>query len=140
MTFFIICQIQLINYTNNLTEKNTIFHIVIRIRKCCLDNSLFYWSICIDRKIFQRWKQCIIYKIQENVSCHSFSIFIMSPVPPATFFWNNGLIVFFIPFPILFFCIIYFQKEHPCYLLNTLCITIDTRIITHDISYSFYKI
>ena len=63
----------------------------------------------------------------------------MGPVDPSAFFRDDGLIIIVIDFPVLLFGIIYFQEQHPCDLFNTLGITIDTCIVTHDIPNSFYK-
>ena len=133
-------EVEIINNIDNLTEQNAIFHVLVGIGKSGLHDSLFNWGRYVNRKLFERWEQGVVHKVQQLIACHcSTGMIVNSPILPTAFFRNNGNIVLVIPFPILLFCIIYFQKKHPCNLLNTLGITIDTGVVAHDITESFHK-
>jgi signal transduction histidine kinase len=65
---------------------------------------------------------------------------IFRPVAPTAVFRDKGCIVVFVEFPVVFFLVVNFQKEHPSYLFDSLGIAIDTCIIAHDVSDVLYKI
>ena len=97
--------------------------------------------IVLDILTLENREQCIVDEIQQLVAGHCISAFIvMCPITPAARFGNDRRIASIINEPVLFLGIVYFQEQHPCNLFNTLCITIDTRVVAHDVTKSFDKI
>ena len=124
-----------------LTQKRSIFHILVQVCKCLLNNAFCSWCIGIYRKIFQGWKQFFIDEREQSFSCQRFTVFfIYRPIAPAQIFGDDGLVVIIFVFPSLFLSVIDFQEEHPSHLFYSLCVTIDTCILTHDILDSLYDI
>ena len=153
MTFLDIIKFDFINDINDLTEINAVLHVVISILKGRFHDCFLYRSVrcnldtLIDNRVaffyiiaFQHREQSVVDKVQQLVSGHSMTVAIgFRPISPSQFFGNDGFVVILVQFPIILFCVIDFQKEHPYHLLNSLGITVDTCVHTHNITDSFYK-
>ena len=153
MAFLHIVKLNLVSDINDLTKINAVLHIVVSILEGGLDNGFLNWSIgChldtfIENRItifhiiaFQNREQGIVDKIKELISSHSMTATIsFRPISPSKVFGNDGFIIILIQLPIIFFCVIDFEKKHPYHLLNSLRIAVDTSVHTHYISNSFYK-
>ena len=153
MAFLYIVKFDFINHINDLTEINTVFHVVISIFKGRFHDRFLDRSVrcnldtLIDNRVaffyiiaFQYREQRIVDEIQQLVSGHSMTVAVgLCPISPSEVFGNNGFVVVLIQFPIVFFGIVDFQEEHPYHLLNSLSIAVDTCVHTHNITDSFYK-
>ena len=153
VAFLHIVKLDLVNDINDLTKINAVLHIVVGVLEGGLDNGFLNWSIgchldtLIENRIaifhiiaFQHWEQNVVDEVQQLVPSHGVTVFVgFRPISPSQFFRNDGFVVVLVQLPIIFFCIIDFQKEHPYHLLNSLGVAIDTCVHTHNISNSFYK-
>ena len=153
MAFLHIVKLNLVNDINDLTKINAVLHIVVGIFEGGLDNGFLNWSIrrhldsLIENHIavfhiitLQHREQNVVDEVQQLVPSHSMTVAIgFRPISPSQFFRNDGFVVVLVQLPIIFFCVIDFQKEHPYHLLNSLGIAIDASIHSHNISNSFYK-
>ena len=153
MAFLYVIKFDFINHINDLTEINTVFHIVVGIFKGrfhdrfldrsvrCNLNALIENGIALFYIVaFQHREQGIVDKAQQLISCHSMTVAVcFRPISPSEVFGNYGFVVVLIQFPIVFFSIVYFQEKHPYHLLNSLSIAVDTCVHTHNITDSFYK-
>ena len=153
MAFFHIIKLNLVNDINDLTKINAVLHIVVGVLEGGFDNGFLDWSIgchldtLIENRItilhiiaFQHREQNVVDEVQQLVPSHGVTVFVgFCPFSPSEFFGNDGFVVILVQFPIIFFCVIDFQKEHPYHLLNSLGIAIDTCVHTHNISDSFYE-
>ena len=154
VTLLIVTEVQLVNDIEDLAQQHAILHVLIGIGKSGLHNGFadrgsginlnsgnkgFAVSVlCVIA--FQHWEQCIIDEIQKLLTGEGGAGFIiMGPIPPTAFLWDDGLIFLVLKFPVLFFCVIYLQKQHPRNLLNTLGVTVDTSVVAHDVAQPFYK-
>ena len=153
MAFFYVVKFDFINHINDLTEINTVFHIVVGVLKgrfhdCFLDwsgrcnlNALIENGIALFYIVaLQHREQGIVDEAQKLISCHSVTAAVcLRPISPSEVFGNYGFVVVLIQFPIVFFGIIDFQEKHPYHLLNSLSIAVDTCVHAHNITDSFYK-
>ena len=153
MAFLHIVKLNLVNDINDLTKINAVLHIVVGVLEGGLDNGFLNWSIgchldtLIENRItifhiiaFQHREQNVVDEVQQFVPSHSMTIAIgFRPISPSQFFRNDGFVGVLVQLPIIFFCIIDFQKEHPYHLLNSLGVAVDTCVHTHYISNSFDK-
>ena len=153
MAFLHIVKLDLVNDINDLTKINAVFHIVVGILEGGFDNGFLNGSIrchldpLIENRItifhiiaFQHREQNVVDEVQQLVPSHSMTATIsFRPISPSKVFGNDGFIIILIQLPIIFFCVIDFEKKHPYHLLNSLGVTVDTSVHTHDISNSFYK-
>ena len=153
MAFLYVIKFDFINHINDLTEINTVFHIVVGIFKGRFHDRFLDRSVrcnldtLIDNRIpffyiiaFQHREQGVVDEIQQLISGHSVTVAVcLCPISPSEVFGNNGFVVVLIQFPIVFFGIVDFQEEHPYHLLNSLSIAVDTCVHTHNITDSFYK-
>ena len=154
MALLIVTEIQLVNDIEHLPQQHAILHVLIGIGKGGLHNGFadrgsginlnsgnqgFAVSVlCVIA--FQHWEQRIIDEIQQLLTGEGGAGFIiMSPIPPAAFLRDDGLIFLVLKFPVLLLCVVHLQKQHPRNLLNTLCVTVNARIVAHDIAQPFYK-
>ena len=153
MAFLDIVKFDFINHINDLTEINTVFHIVVgvfkgRFHDCFLNRSVrCNLDTLIDNRVaifyiiaFQYREQSVVDEVQQLVSGHSMAVAVcLRPISPSEVFGNDGFVVILIQFPVIFLGIVYFQKKHPYHLLNSLSIAVDTCVHTHNITDSFYK-
>ena len=154
MTLLIVTKIQVVNHIKDLPQQNTVFHVLIGICKGSLDNRFPDGRVRVHLDTFnqdlavrvlnvlplQHREQRVVYKFQQFVPSHGTAgLVVMGPVCPAARFRDDRLIIVFIPFPVLFLGVVYFQKQHPGDLLNALCITVDACIIAHNIPQPLYK-
>ena len=153
MAFLYVIKFDFINHINDLTEINTVFHIVVGVLKgrfhdCFLDwsgrcnlNALIENGIALFYIVaLQHREQGIVDKAQQLISCHSVTAAVgLCPISPSEVFGNDGFVVVLVQFPVIFFGIVYFQEKHPYHLLNSLSIAVDTCVHTHNITDSFYK-
>ena len=153
MAFLHIVKLNLVNDINDLAEINAVLHIVVGVLEGGLDNGFLNGGIrghldsFVENRItifyivaLQHREQNVVDEVEQLVPSHSVTVFVgFCPFSPSEFFGNDGFVVILVQFPIIFFCVIDFQKEHPYHLLNSLGIAIDTCVHTHNISDSFYK-
>ena len=154
MAFLVVGKIQIVNDIDDLTKKNAVFHVLVCIFKGGLHDGLFDRRIrryldafnqdlavgVLDVVSLQHREQRVIDEVQQRIACHGAAGFIvMCPVCPAALFRYDRHIVLVIKLPILLLGVIYFQKQHPCDLLDALGVTVDARVIAHDVTKSFYK-
>ena len=153
MAFLHIVKLDLVNDINDLTKINAIFHIVVGVLEGGLDNSFLDWRVrryldsLIENRIalfhivaFQNREQTVVDEVQQLVPGHGMTVLIsLRPISPSEIFGNDGFVIVLVQFPIVFLCVIDFQKEHPYHLLNSLGVAIDTCVHSHNISNSFYK-
>ena len=104
MAFLIVGKVKFVNDIDDLTEKNTVFHVLICIGKSCLDDRFFdggfgsyfntfdeYIAIRV-LNIFplQYREKCIVYKVKKLIPCHCRTGFIICrPILPTTLIRNN---------------------------------------------------
>ena len=134
VAFLIIGKVKLINDVDYLAKQNTVLHVVVGVLKCCLDDSLIDRRSLGNLYAFQRGKQRIIDEIKQIITCQSCTLAVIyRPITPTAIFGDNRLIGIIIKFPIFFLCVVNLEKQQPSDLLNTLCITVDTCIVSHNI-------
>ena len=154
MAFLIIVQPEVINYVYQLPQQNTVLHVVVGIGEGGLHNRFFDGGSGIHLDTgnqnvatviglvlsLQNREQCIVHKIHQGIACHGVAgAVIHSPIAPAAFLRDDGHIVFLRPLPVGFLGIVYFQKQHPCNLLNPLGIAVDARVIAHNVPQPLHK-
>ena len=154
VALLIVAEIQLVDHVDDLAQQDAVFHVVVGVGKGALDDGLFDGGAGIyldafhqqgaagvpDILALQDGEERIVDKVQQPVTGHGGAGFIIvGPVLPAAFLRENGLIVFVVPLPVLFLCVVHFQKQHPRNLLNALGIAVDARVIAHNIPQPFYK-
>ena len=153
MAFLDIVKFDFVNNINDLTKINAVLHIVVSVLKGGLDNGFLNWSIgchldtLIEDRItifhiiaFQHREQGVVDEVQQLVPGHGVTAAVcLRPISPSEVFGNDGFVVVLIQLPIVFLCVIDFQKEHPYHLLNPLRIAVDACVHTHNITDSFYK-
>ena len=140
MALLIIVQLQLVDHVDDLTEKNTILHVVVGVGKGGLHDGLPDGRGGVHRQLFQRGEQGVVDEVQKLVARHGVTgPVIMRPIHPAAGSGNDGDIVLLVEFPFLFLAVIDFQKQHPCDLLDALGVAVDSGVIAHDIPQALYK-
>ena len=153
VAFLHIVKCDLVNDINDLTKINAVLHIVVGVLKGGFDNGFLNWRIgchldpLIENRIpvlhiiaFQHREQNVVDEVQQLVPRHGVTVAVgFRPISPSQCFGNDGFVVVLVQLPIIFLCVIDFQKEHPHHLLNSLGVTIDPCVHTHNISDAFYK-
>ena len=153
VAFLHIVKCNLVNDINDLTKINAVLHIVVGVLKGGFDNGFLNWRIgchldpLIENHIpvlhiiaFQHREQNVVDEVQQLVPRHGVTVAVgFRPISPSQCFGNDGFVVVLVQRPIIFLCVIDFQEEHPHHLLNSLGVTIDPCVHTHNISDAFYK-
>ena len=154
MTLLIVTKVQVVNHIKDLSQQHAILHVLVGVGKHGLNNGLsngrarvylntFDQDLAVgvlDVLPLQHREQRVVYKFQQLVPSHGTAgLVVMGPVCPAARFRNDRLIIVFVPLPVLFLGVVYFQKQHPGDLFNALGITVDACIIAHNIPQPLYK-
>ena len=154
MALLVVAEIQLVNHIQYLPQQNSILHVLIGVSKGGLNNGLSDGRVRVHLDAFHQncpvgvlhifslkdGKEGVIDKVQKVIAGHGIAGFVvMGPVSPAAWFRDDGLIVLLIPLPVLFLGVIYFQEQHPGNLFNALGITVDARVIAHNVPQPLYK-
>ena len=141
MALLIVAKVELVDDIDDLTQQDTILHILVGILKSGSDNGVAHGGGGGDLKPFERGEERVVDKLQQAVGSQRLSIpAVFCPIAPPAMLWNERCEPVFIKLPVVFFFVVYFQKQHPCNLFDTLGIAIDAGIIAHDVSDALYEI
>ena len=139
MAFLIVGKIQFVDDIDDLPQQNAVLHIVVGVGEGGLHDRLFDGRIGVNGQMLQRGEQGVIDEVQQRVAGQPLAGRIVCPVAPTALFRDDGGIVVLVDLPVLLLGVIDLQKQQPSDLLDALRITVDARIVSHDVPQSLYK-
>ena len=137
----VLLKIDLVNDIDNLAEQDTVLHVVVVVLEGRTDNDLAHGGVLIDFDGFECREQLSIHEVQKRIASERLAILMVDgPIPPTQFLRDDGGVILIVKLPDLLLGVIHLQKENPNHLLDTLGITVDARIIPHNVLQSFYQV
>ena len=90
----------------------------------------------------QRGEKLIVDEVEQLVALQGVDIVDVrvGPVAPAELLRNDRLVVVVEQLPLRFRVVINFEKQHPRQLFDALGVTVDARILTHDVADALHEI
>ena len=135
VALLVVAQIQLVDDVDDLTQQHAVLHVVVGIGERRLHDGLLDRRIGGDGQRFERWEKRVVYEVQQRIARHSLArMIVCCPVLPTACLREDGFIVVIVPFPVLLLGVVHFEKEHPRNLLDALRITVDARVVAHDVA------
>ena len=80
----IFLKVDFVNGVDNLSEQDTVLHVVIVVLKSGADNDLAHWCILIDFNAFEGREQLDVYKVEQRIASEGLAVLMIDrPVAPA---------------------------------------------------------
>lgn len=137
-----VTEVELIDENEHFVELYAVLHVVVNVFKHRFDDTLSAWAVGRELEALQFGEQDVVDKADESIAFAHVDIasICIRPVAPTKCFGNDRFEVIVHQFPYAFCVVINFQEQHPRQLFNSLCITVDARILAHDVSHALNKI
>ena len=118
---------------DDLAQQHAVLHVLVRLLEHRLDNALLLGHVRGNREILECAEE-LRDEVQELFArAGRAAAVVVGPVPPAVGLGDDGLVVIFIHFPVLFLGVIDLEEERPDNLLDALGVAVDARVVAHDV-------
>ena len=118
---------------DDLAQQHAVLHVLVRLLEHRLDNALLLGHVRGNREILECAEE-LRDEVQELFArAGRAAAVVMGPVPPAVGLGDDGLVVIFIHFPVLFLGVIDLEEERPDNLLDALGVAVDAGVVAHDV-------
>ena len=122
-----------IDDVDDLAQQHAVLHVLVRLLEHRLDDALLLGHVGGNWEILECAEE-LRDEVQELFArAGRAAAVVMGPVPPAVGLGDDGLVVIFIHFPVLFLDVIDLEEERPDNLLDALGVAVDAGVVAHDV-------
>ena len=140
MAFLVVGKVEVVDHVHDLAEEDAVLHVVVGVGEGRLHDCLLDRRRRGDRQLLERREERVVHEVEEPVAGHGGAGAVVNrPVRPTAVVGNDRDIAVVVPLPVLLLRVIDLQKEHPRDLLDALGITVDARVVAHDVAKPFYE-
>lgn len=131
----IIFEVDLVDQVNELTDENTVLHVLVRILEHCPNHGLTERRRRGDRQRFEDWEEFSVEERQQFLTGLGASVFSVGrPRSPAEMFGDDRLVGGVVELPVGFFRVVDLEEQQPGELGDALGVAVDPGVSAHDLA------
>lgn len=126
-------EIDIVDDVDDLTQQDTVLHVLVRLLKHRLDDALLLGHVGCDGEVLEHGEEVVDEFEKLFTRIGRARAVVVGPVLPAVGLGDDGVVVVFIHLPVLFFGIVDLEEECPDDLLDALGVAVDAGVVAHDV-------
>ena len=126
-------EVDIIDDVDDLPQQHAVLHVLVRLFEHRPDDAFSSGHVRCDGEGTECGEE-LVYEIEELRAREgrAFAV-VVRPAPPAVLFGEDGAVVVFFHFPVVFLRVVDFEEECPDDLLDALGVAVDAGVVAHDV-------